>query len=237
MAISTVYILEGFNEKQMPKARKKLDKFHEQVSGDLLEIETNSFTFKVQFGKSITGAGLFNRGRVHIPAGTRIAYLIAIVMPIMHFKQRPEEERDRSYSFVKKWMGTDRWFDGKPMLEEYDVPWNLSFVNHSCDPNCAMEWHDEFPLPLLILTTTKDIPPNGQLTSDYNNGMESGYMVPVSSLVGVPKEDIVFCACAYPLKCPLERGFDRLAMERSIWRSVPKEAKGAAKKKAVKAAD
>ena len=236
MTKHTVYDLEGLGGKH----QERLDAFHMEVSEELKAIQEDNEKYGLRIGDSETGAGGFSGDEV-IPAGTRIAYLIASIMPIMHFKRRPESKRDRRYSFVKKWMGTERWFDGKTMLKKHRKPWNVSFFNHSCNPNCKMVWNEKTKGSLLVLTTIKDIPPNTQLTSDYNNGKRSGYMTPVSRLIkeGVPKEDIVDCACAYPVKCPKKCGFDKLAMERSIARPVlkiKKIVKKALKKPVVKPA-
>jgi hypothetical protein len=71
--------------------------------------------------------------------------------------------------------------------QDYDSP--MRYVNHSCDPNCALiQHHDDHELNLPIWTL-RDIEPGEQITIDYNWG---------------EMQDPIKCECGSGKKC---RGF------------------------------
>jgi hypothetical protein len=208
----TVYNFEGFNDADARRYQKKLDVFHERVKGQLKQIKDNSADVKIE--KCPSGKGLFHRGREVIEAGVQIAWMYATIMPIMWFNKH---HKDRRYSLHHKFLCRQVVFDGKPVLKQHPHPWNLSFVNHSCDANCAWQWVWCGDVEFLVLFTKRKVEPGQQLTVHYNNGEPTGYMTPVQSLRegGVPEKDIVHCTCAHPEACPEGMGYDRLVMERS----------------------
>ena len=102
---------------------------------------------------------------------------------------------------------------------------NGGYINNSClEENTVAEWdsEDRSGLPFVAFKTTKDIAPNSELLTDYNNGYVPKNSVPffrpVTDLrrAGCPEHLIQECKCRHNAsgahKCPKNRGYDKRDM-------------------------
>jgi hypothetical protein len=205
--------VRGFSGPVTKKLKKILIEFHKGADPMVREILSNNQQFGIHFRQTRIGDGLFN-GPVRIPRGRRIAIYIAAISTDTQFKR----DKDHTYGYTMDLMFEyECVLDGQFYISE-KKPYNGSFLNHSCTPNCRPNEETEpgTLVKYLSFVTTHGIGPWEQLLIDYNRGSgllaRGGYWEHISFLGHVPAWALVRCACALPV-CPKHRGFD-LRMKR-----------------------
>ena len=191
-------------KENVEKRKSRMSEFHAKKRGYFRDIVETNEACGIEIKESRTGEGLFNGSQNTIRGGVTLAYLIAVIDTVTYDS---EFEKDRSYTWYEKWMGRDCVFNGRDSLETHRHPVNLSFVNHSCTPNCTVVRDRDFStsVPFWVLRTLRDVLPGEQLSFDYGRG----YFMSAKTVRNVPEQHIQRCGCALPDDCPFERAFDK----------------------------
>jgi hypothetical protein len=201
--------LRGFGGCTTKRLQCELDRFHSNMQPRLRAIVENNRYYRIHLEETRFGDGIFN-GTRRIPRGTSIAFYVSCIT----YHTQYERDKDATYGFSIDPMFTSTYvcmLDGKFFISNRQ-PYNASFLNHSCRPNCYAETvsDDETKVLFLQFITTRIIQAGEQLFIDYNYRKPlmagDGYWQHISLLAHVPEYRLVRCGCANP--CPKLRAYD-----------------------------
>jgi hypothetical protein len=199
--------LRGFGESTTKRLQCVVDRFHSNVQPKLRAIVENNRYYGIHLEETRFGDGVFN-GSGRIPRGTSIAFYVSCIT----YHRQYDRDKDATYGFtIDPLFEYKCTLDGKFFISNRQ-PYNGSFLNHSCRPNCyAGSVPDgETNMMFLEFVTTRIIRPAEELFIDYNYKKpllaKNGYWQHISLLAHVPEYRLVRCGCANP--CPKQRAYD-----------------------------